>query len=89
MAFSIELTLVFSAGLPGVVLDGPEQHTISIVSAMTGGDRQKARLCCMKYVIGIRTQVCGQKNNTATVAVTVQGKSFEYISVCNCSFFNL
>ena len=36
-------------------------------------------LCCMEYAFGIRPQVCGQKNSTATVAVTVQGKSFECI----------
>ena len=46
---------------------------------MTGGDRQGVRLCCMEYAFSIKPQVCGQKNSTATVAVTVQGKSFECI----------
>ena len=38
-------------------------HTIFIVSAMTGGDRQGVRLCCMEYAMGIRPQVCGQISN--------------------------
>ena len=32
-----------------------------------------------EVAIGIKPQVCGQKNSTATVAVTVQGKYFECI----------
>lgn len=52
-------------------------HTVLITSAMTGGDRQGTFLSRMECAFRIRPQVRGQKNSTATIAVTVQEKSFE------------